>query len=89
MWLLMTDAGYGFTVKLSELHSRQRAGKAILRVTENARCCRRFRPRLIHWWQWSTRSAVIPASDVPELPGKATSFRDPTKRAEREECWWP
>jgi len=36
LWLLVTDAGYGFTVRLKELHSRNRAGKAILKLTEGA-----------------------------------------------------
>jgi topoisomerase-4 subunit A len=36
LWLLLTDAGYGFTVRLKELHSRNRAGKAILKLTEGA-----------------------------------------------------
>jgi topoisomerase-4 subunit A len=31
-WLVASDAGYGFFVKLGELHSRNRAGKACLRV---------------------------------------------------------
>jgi topoisomerase-4 subunit A len=29
LWLLATDAGYGFTVRLKELHSRNRAGKVL------------------------------------------------------------
>jgi topoisomerase IV subunit A len=36
LWLLVTDAGYGFTVRLKELHSRNRAGKAILKLTDGA-----------------------------------------------------
>jgi topoisomerase-4 subunit A len=36
LWLLATDAGYGFTVRLKELHSRNRAGKAVLKLTEGA-----------------------------------------------------
>jgi topoisomerase-4 subunit A len=36
LWLLATDAGYGFTVRLKELHSRNRAGKAVLKLTEAA-----------------------------------------------------
>src|SRR5580700_6404281 len=36
LWLLLTDAGYGFTVRLKELHSRNRAGKAILKLTDGA-----------------------------------------------------
>jgi topoisomerase-4 subunit A len=36
LWLLTTDAGYGFTVRLKELHSRNRAGKAVLKVSAGA-----------------------------------------------------
>ena len=36
LWLLATDAGYGFTVRLKELHSRNRSGKAVLKLTERA-----------------------------------------------------
>jgi len=31
-WVVASDAGYGFVVKLEDLHSRARAGKAVLRV---------------------------------------------------------
>ena len=36
LWLLVTDAGYGFTVRLKELFSRNRAGKAVLKLTPGA-----------------------------------------------------
>ena len=35
-WVLASDAGYGFVVRLQELHSRNRAGKAVLKVPEGA-----------------------------------------------------
>lgn len=35
-WLLVSDAGYGFVIALSELYSRNRKGKSILKVPENA-----------------------------------------------------
>jgi topoisomerase IV subunit A len=35
-WVLASDAGYGFVVKLGELHSRNRAGKAVLKVPEGS-----------------------------------------------------
>ena len=34
LWLLVSDAGYGFTVRLKELHSRNRGGKAVLKLTD-------------------------------------------------------
>ena len=35
-WVLASGAGYGFVVQLGELHSRNRAGKAILKVPEGS-----------------------------------------------------
>jgi topoisomerase IV subunit A len=90
-WLLATDAGYGFTVKLGELHSRQRAGKAILRVTENAQVLPPVpvatADTLVAMVNDEGRLLVIPASDVPELPkGKGNKlFGIPTKKAETRE----
>ena len=36
LWLIVTDAGYGFSVRLKELHSRNRAGKVVLKLSEGA-----------------------------------------------------
>jgi topoisomerase-4 subunit A len=36
-WLLATSAGYGFITRLSDLYSRNRAGKLVLRVPDRAR----------------------------------------------------
>jgi topoisomerase IV subunit A len=36
LWLLATDAGYGFTVRLKELLTDRRAGKSVLTVPEKA-----------------------------------------------------
>jgi topoisomerase IV subunit A len=36
-WLLASDAGYGFAVKLRELYSRNKKGKSVLKVPENSR----------------------------------------------------
>src|SRR6267378_2776961 len=37
LWLLASDAGYGFAVKLRELYGRNKKGKSVLKVPENAR----------------------------------------------------
>jgi topoisomerase-4 subunit A len=37
IWLLASDAGYGFSVQLGELYSRTKKGKLVLKVPENAR----------------------------------------------------
>jgi topoisomerase-4 subunit A len=36
-WLLVSDAGYGFKVKLAELYARNKKGKSVLKVPDNAR----------------------------------------------------
>ena len=36
LWLIATDAGYGFKVKLAELYARNKKGKSVLKVPENA-----------------------------------------------------
>jgi topoisomerase-4 subunit A len=36
LWLLASDAGYGFAVKLNELYARNKKGKSVLKVPENA-----------------------------------------------------
>ena len=35
--VLASDAGYGFVVKLGELHSRNKAGKAVLKVPDGSK----------------------------------------------------
>jgi topoisomerase IV subunit A len=36
-WLIASDAGYGFAVKVGELYARNKKGKSVLKVPENAR----------------------------------------------------
>jgi topoisomerase IV subunit A len=98
LWLLVTDAGYGFTVRLKELHSRNRAGKAVLRLTEEALLLPPMPLPLADGQSASDarvalvnsegRLLLFPASEVPELPrGKGNRlFGIPTHKAkEREE----
>jgi topoisomerase-4 subunit A len=37
LWLLASDAGYGFAAKLAELYARNKKGKSVLKVPENAK----------------------------------------------------
>jgi topoisomerase IV subunit A len=37
LWLLASDAGYGFKVRLRELYARNKKGKSVLKVPENSR----------------------------------------------------
>jgi topoisomerase-4 subunit A len=74
-WLLATDMGYGFFVQLGELHSRNRAGKACLRVPEGAdvlipaACAGADFPgkALVAAVNSEGRLLVFPAADLPEL----------------------
>jgi topoisomerase-4 subunit A len=91
LWLLASDAGYGFTVRLKELITDRRAGKTILNVPDNAMV---LPPTLVP----SPESLVVavssegkllafPVKDVPEMPrGKGNKLYDiPGKRAAARE----
>jgi len=92
LWLLATDAGYGFTVRLKELVTDRRAGKTVLNVPDNAMV---LPPALVP----SPESLVVvvssegkllvfPVGDVPEMPrGKGNKLYDipGRKAAAREE----
>jgi topoisomerase-4 subunit A len=88
LWLLATDAGYGFTVRLGELASRNRGGKAVVNVSEGALVLPPVpvpgEGALVAAVQGEGRLLVFPASEVPELPrGKGNKlFGIPGKRAE-------
>ena len=87
LWLLASDAGYGFTVRLKELLTDRRAGKTILNVPDNAMV---LPPTLVP----SPDSLVVavssegkllafPVKDLPEMPrGKGNKIYDiPGKKA--------
>jgi topoisomerase-4 subunit A len=90
-WVLASDAGYGFIAKLEDLHSRQRAGKAVLNLTDNARV---LIPAPLAGMEAEIavvndegRLLVFPATELPEMArGKGNKlFGIPTKRAESRE----
>ena len=74
-WLVASDAGYGFFVKLGDLHSRNRAGKACLRVPEGgdvlipspAAGAEFPGKALVAALSSEGRLLVFPAADLPEL----------------------
>jgi topoisomerase-4 subunit A len=92
LWLLASDAGYGFTVRLKELMTDRRAGKTILNVPENSHV---LPPAFVA----SPDSLVFVVSsegkmlgfkigEVPEMPkGKGNKLYDipAQKAASREE----
>ncbi|MFI4907185.1 MAG: DNA topoisomerase IV subunit A [Steroidobacterales bacterium] len=91
LWLLASDAGYGFTVRLKELITDRRAGKTVLNVPDNAIV---LPPALV----LSPEALVVvvssegkllafPVGDVPEMPrGKGNKLYDiPGKKAAARE----
>ncbi|MEJ0100679.1 MAG: DNA topoisomerase IV subunit A [Pseudomonadota bacterium] len=90
-WLLASDAGYGFIAKLEDLHTRQRAGKAVLNLTDSAKVLCPVPlagdDAVIAAVNDEGRLLVFPASELPEMArGKGNKiFGIPTKRAEARE----
>ncbi len=90
-WLLATDAGYGFIARLEDLHTRQRAGKAVLNLTAGAKVLCPVPlvgdDAVIAVVNDEGRLLVFPASELPEMArGKGNKlFGIPTKKAEARE----
>ncbi len=87
-WVLASGAGYGFVVQLGELHSRNRAGKAILKVPEGSTVLVPVPVPagdavLLAAVNTDGRLLTFLVSELPELPrGKGNKiFGIPTKKA--------
>jgi topoisomerase-4 subunit A len=93
LWVIASDVGYGFTVRLKEMHGRNRAGKGVLRVPEGAGVLPAAPVPASGEPQLAVvnnegRLLVFPVSDVPELPrGKGNKLFgiSSKKAAAREE----
>jgi topoisomerase-4 subunit A len=91
LWLLASDAGYGFTVRLKELITDRRAGKTVLTVPDKAHVLPpAFVPSedsLVAVVNSDGKMLVFPVKDVPELPrGKGNKLFDiPGKKAASRE----
>jgi topoisomerase-4 subunit A len=91
-WVVASDAGYGFVVKLEELHSRNKAGKAVLKVPEGSGV---LAPSPVPASEDALLCAVstdgkllaFPVKDLPELPrGKGNKiFGLSSKKVESRE----
>jgi len=91
-WVVASDAGYGFVVKLEELHSRNKAGKAVLKVPEGSGV---LAPSAVPASEQAVLCAVstdgkllvFPVKDLPELPrGKGNKiFGLSSKKVESRE----
>jgi topoisomerase-4 subunit A len=87
LWLLATDAGYGFTARLKDLITDRRAGKTVLSVPEGAHV---LAPApvpgpeaLVAVVSSEGKLLVFPVGEVPEMPrGKGNKLYDiPAKKA--------
>jgi topoisomerase-4 subunit A len=87
LWLLASDAGYGFTARLKDLISDRRAGKTVLNVPENAHV---LPPApvpsldsLVAVVSSEGKLLAFPVGEVPEMPrGKGNKLYDiPSKKA--------
>jgi topoisomerase-4 subunit A len=72
-WVLASGAGYGFVVQLGELHSRNRSGKAILKVPEGSSVLTPVPVPpgdevLLAAVNSDGRLLAFPVTDLPELP---------------------
>jgi topoisomerase-4 subunit A len=92
LWLVASDAGYGFTVRLKEAYASKKAGKTLLNIPEGALV---LPPApvpgddaLVAVTSEGGKLLVFPVKDVPELArGKGNKLFDiPTKKfASRED----
>ncbi len=91
LWLIASDAGYGFTVRLKELITDRRAGKTVLNVPDQSLVLPpAFVPSadaLVAVVSSEGKLLVFPVSEVPELPrGKGNKLYDiPGKKAAARE----
>jgi len=87
LWLLASDAGYGFTARLKDLISDRRAGKTVLSVPENAHVLAPApvpsADSLVAVISSEGKLLVFPVREVPEMPrGKGNKLYDiPGKKA--------
>jgi len=87
LWLLASDAGYGFTARLKDLITDRRAGKVVLNVPQNAQV---LAPApvpspesLVAVVSSEGKLLAFPVTEVPEMPrGKGNKLYDiPSKKA--------
>jgi topoisomerase-4 subunit A len=91
-WVIASDAGYGFVVKLGEMHSRNRAGKAVLKVPEGSGVLAPAQipaadGALLCVVSTEGKMLAFPVKDLPELPrGKGNKmFGLSSKKVESRE----
>jgi topoisomerase-4 subunit A len=87
LWLLASDAGYGFTARLKDLITDRRAGKTVLNVPQNAHVLPPApvpsADSLVAAISSEGKLLAFPVGEVPEMPrGKGNKLYDiPGKKA--------
>jgi topoisomerase IV subunit A len=87
LWLLASDAGYGFTARLKDLITDRRAGKTVLSVPQNAHVLAPApvlsADALVAVVSSEGKLLAFPVGEVPEMPrGKGNKLYDiPGKKA--------
>ena len=87
LWLLASDAGYGFTARLKDLITDRRAGKTVLNVPENAHVLAPApvpsAESLVAVVSSEGKLLAFPVGEVPEMPrGKGNKLYDiPSRKA--------
>ncbi|HEY6355665.1 MAG TPA: DNA gyrase C-terminal beta-propeller domain-containing protein [Burkholderiaceae bacterium] len=87
LWLLASDAGYGFTARLRDLITDRRAGKTVLNVPENAHVLAPApvpsAESLVAVVSSEGKLLAFAASEIPEMPrGKGNKlYAIPSKKA--------
>jgi topoisomerase-4 subunit A len=87
LWLLASDAGYGFTARLKDLITDRRAGKTVLNVPENAHVLAPApvpsAESLVAVVSSEGKLLAFPVGEVPEMPrGKGNKLYDiPARKA--------
>ena len=87
LWLLASDAGYGFTVRLKDLITDRRAGKTVLNVPENSLVLPpafvASADSLVCAVSSEGKMLAFKVADLPEMPkGKGNKIYDiPAKKA--------
>jgi topoisomerase IV subunit A len=81
LWLLASDAGYGFTARLKDLITDRRAGKTVLAVPENAQVLAPApvpaADALVAVVSSEGKLLAFPVGEVPEMPrGKGNKLYD-------------
>ena len=91
LWLLASDAGYGFVARLEDLLTDRRAGKTVLNVPDNALALPPARvpaaDALVVAVSSEGKLLAFPVSEVPQMPrGKGNKLYDiPGKKAAARE----